>query len=187
VSAARRAVFPDRDGTLNVEVAAVARPEDLIPIDGIGDAVRKINDSGFLAILVTNQAIIARGECDAPMLRRIHVRLKDLFDHSGAHLDAIYFCPHHPDYGPPCGCRKPKPGMLLAAAGDFDNDLAQSWVIGDSAKDVQPARNAGAQSALLRTGKGGADIGAEGMHAAPDGVFDTLGEAVNHITGRAIS
>lgn len=177
----RKAVFLDRDGTLNIEVATVAKPDDLTPIEGIGPAVRMINDAGLLAILVTNQAVIARGDCDTSMLRRIHAKLRNHLARDGAHLDAIYFCPHHPDYGPPCLCRKPKPGMLLAAAKDFNIDLRQSWVVGDSAKDVQLARNVGARSLLLRTGKAGADIGSDEMHAEPDGTFDTLRDAVAYI------
>lgn len=174
----RKAVFLDRDGTLNVEVPLVATPDDLIPIEGAGGAVRKINDAGILAILVTNQAVIARGDCDHAMLRRIHGKLRDALARDGGRLDAIYFCPHHPDQAPPCHCRKPRPGMLLAAQADFDIDLAQSWVIGDSAKDIQLARNAGTRCALVRTGKAGSDIGTDGMHARPDAVFDTLAEAV---------
>ena len=184
---ARPAIFLDRDGTLNVEVALVATPEDLIPIEGIGAAVRAINDTGYLAILVTNQAIIARGDCDSAGLRRIHAKLRATLEQAGAHLDAIYYCPHHPDWGQACNCRKPKPGMLLAAAKDFDIDLGRSWVIGDSAKDIELARNAGTRCALVRTGKGGADIGTEEMHAQPDGIFDTLGDAVTFVTGKAHS
>jgi histidinol-phosphate phosphatase family protein len=183
----RPAVFLDRDGTLNVEVALVATPEDLIPFAGIGPAVRAINDSGFLAILVTNQAIIARGDCDARRLRLIHAKLRATLASAGAHLDAIYFCPHHPGWGPPCNCRKPKPGMILAAAADFDIDLARSWVVGDSAKDVQLARNTGVRCALVRTGKAGSDIGTEDMHAHPDATFDTLTDAVAFITSKARS
>jgi histidinol-phosphate phosphatase family protein len=182
---AHRAIFLDRDGTLNVEVPLVAKPEDLTLIEGIGEAVRAINDAGILAILVTNQASIARGDCDAAMLGRIHARLRSALERDGAHLDAVYFCPHHPDYGPPCNCRKPKPGMVRAAMRDFDIDPAQSWVIGDSAKDVQLARNAGVRCALVRTGKAGADRGTENIHSEPDGVFDTLGQAVTFITGPA--
>jgi histidinol-phosphate phosphatase family protein len=178
---ARRAIFLDRDGTLNVEVPLVATPEDLMPIEGTGEAVRMINDAGFLAILVTNQAIIARGDCDAAMLRRIHAKLRSTLERDGAHLDAIYFCPHHPDYGPACNCRKPKPGMLLAALSDFDIDPARSWVVGDSAKDALLARNAAVRCALVRTGKGGADVETEDLRAGPDRIFDSLGEAVAFI------
>lgn len=177
----RKAVFLDRDGTLNVEVAIVARPEDLLPLEGIGAAVRGLNDAGFLAILTTNQAIIARGDCEPAMLRRIHAGLRATLAEAGARLDGIYFCPHHPDYGPPCLCRKPKPGLVLAAAADFEIDLAKSWVVGDSAKDIQMARNAGVRCILVCTGKGGSDRGTEGMHAEPDFIFDSLREAAAFI------
>ena len=180
---ARKAIFLDRDGTLNVEVAKVAAPEDLVLIEGIGAAVRRINDSDFLAILVTNQAVIARGDCDRAMLRRIHAKLRGTLERDDARLDAIYFCPHHPDFGPVCDCRKPKAGMLFAAARDFDIELGQSWVIGDSGKDTQLARNAGTRCVLVRTGKAGSDIGTGGMDARPEAVFDTLGEAVGFILG----
>ena len=180
---ARKAVFLDRDGTLNVEVPLVATPQDLTPIDGIGPAVRAINEAGFLAIVLTNQAAVARGDCSFPTLRRIHGKLRGVLAHDGARLDAVYFCPHHTDYGSPCRCRKPKPGMILAAQDDFDIDLAHSWVIGDSAKDVQLARNAGVRCALVRTGKAGADIGTDDMTALPDAIFATLQEAVAFATG----
>ncbi len=178
---ARRAVFLDRDGTLNVEVPLVASPGDLIPIEGAGAAVRHINESGLMAILVTNQAAIARGAYDTAALGRIHRKLRAVLARDGAHLDAIYYCPHHPDWGSPCNCRKPRPGMLFAARRDFEIDLSESWVIGDSTKDIGLARNAGARSILVRTGKAGSDAG---PGATPDRVFDTLGEAATFVTGR---
>jgi len=179
---ARKAVFLDRDGTLNVEVPLVATLDDLTPIDGIGPAVRAINEAGFLAIVLTNQAAVARGDCALASLRRIHAKLRRVLARDGARLDAIYFCPHHPDYGSPCFCRKPRPGMLFAAQADFDIDLAHSWVIGDSSKDLLLARGAWVRCALVRTGKAGSDIGTGTI--IPDGVFDTLGEAVAFATGQ---
>jgi D,D-heptose 1,7-bisphosphate phosphatase len=180
---AHKAIFLDRDGTLNIEVPSVARPEDLELIEGVGAAVRMINDTGFLAILITNQAIVARGDCDRLVLRRIHRKLRSSLQSDGAHLDAIYFCPHHPDWGPPCECRKPKPGMLHAAQADFDIDFAQSWMIGDSAKDIELASNAGVRCVLVLTGKGGSDI--EGsLH--PNLTCATLGEAVEFIVRSAM-
>ena len=178
----RRAIFLDRDGTLNVEVDAVLKPADLKLIAGAGDAVRRINDSGLLAILVTNQAILARGDCDVPGLERIHSELQRLLAAEGGRLDAIYYCPHHPDYTGACDCRKPAPGMILQAQADFDIDLANSWVIGDSMKDIRVSRNVGAHSALVKTGKAGRDAGPDDI---PDGVFDSLEEAVMFITREA--
>lgn len=178
----RRAVFLDRDGTLNVEVESVRMPGDLQLIEGAGRAVRRINESGWLAILVTNQAILARGDCDIEGLDKIHDELRRLLARDKARLDAIYFCPHHPDYTGACDCRKPEPGMILRAQSDFNIDLSNSWVVGDSMKDIRLARNVGAHSALLKTGKAGLDAGPEDR---PDAVFASLPEAVAFITGEA--
>ncbi|MDE3195640.1 MAG: HAD-IIIA family hydrolase [Acidobacteriota bacterium] len=178
----RRAVFLDRDGTLNVEVEAVLAPGDLKLIDGAGKAVRRINEAGLLAILVTNQAIVARGDCDVPGLDRIHDELRRALAADGARLDAIYFCPHHPGYTGACDCRKPAPGLILAAQRDFNIDLPNSWVIGDSMKDIRIARNVGARAALVKTGKAGRDAGPDDR---PDAVFESLGDAVTFIAGEA--
>ena len=179
-SRGRRAVFLDRDGTLNVEVDSVRTPADLRLIEGAGAAVRRMNQAGWLAILVTNQAILARGDCDIGGLERIHDELRRQLAKEGARLDAIYFCPHHPDCTGICDCRKPAPGMILRAQSDFDIDLGNSWVVGDSIKDIRIARNVGAHSALVKTGKAGKDAGPDDR---PDAVFDSLGEAAAFITG----
>jgi D-glycero-D-manno-heptose 1,7-bisphosphate phosphatase len=179
-SPAARAIFLDRDGTLNVEVDAVLTPDHLRLIDGAGAAVRRINRAGYLAILITNQAVVARGDCGAEDLRRVHEQLRLLLARDGGRLDAVYYCPHHPDFTGACGCRKPAPGMILQAQSDFNIDLPNSWVVGDSAKDIRLARNAGAHAALVRTGKAGADAGPDDR---PDGIFDSLGDAVSFITG----
>lgn len=179
----KQAIFLDRDGTLNVEVDEVLTPDALVLIEGAGQAVRVINEAGYLAIVTTNQAVVARGECSEADLCRVHERLKRLLAQDRAHLDAIYFCPHHPDFSGPCNCRKPAPGMILRAANDFRIDLPNSWVIGDSAKDIRLARNVGAHAALVRTGKAGADTTPED---GPDGVFDSLPYAVSFITGKVV-
>jgi len=177
-----RAIFLDRDGTLNVEVDRVMTPGLLELIDGAGEAVRRINDSGYLAILITNQAVIARGECSDRQLADVHERLKVLLAKNYAHLDAIYYCPHYPDVSGPCRCRKPAPGMILKAQADFSIDLEESWMIGDSVKDIRVARNAGSHAALVLTGKAGSDCGPDDR---PDATFDSLGDAVTYITGRS--
>jgi D-glycero-D-manno-heptose 1,7-bisphosphate phosphatase len=176
--AARRAVFLDRDGTLNVEVNEVLVPERVTLIEGAGDAVRTINEAGLLAILVTNQAVIARGYCGEGDLEKVHARLRELLACDGGHLDAIYFCPHHPDYTGACDCRKPESGLIRQAQADFDIDVAHSWVVGDSVKDVRLARAVGAGSALVRTGKAGSDLGPEDC---PDRVFDSVRDAAGFI------
>lgn len=154
----QRAVFLDRDGTLNVKNGFVTSPEQLELIPGAGEAVRRINEAGFLAILITNQPVIARGECTEQTLKEIHNKLETLLGEHGAYLDAIYYCPHHPDGGYPgeipslkieCDCRKPAPGLLLKAARDFHIDLASSYMAGDSWRDAACAVNAGCTPIFL--------------------------------------
>jgi D,D-heptose 1,7-bisphosphate phosphatase len=185
------AIFLDRDGTLNVEVERVRTPEDLELIEGAVESVGMINRSGFRAILVTNQAVLARGECDEADLARIHAKLETLLGRGGAWLDAIYYCPHHPHRGYhgevpelkiECDCRKPKPGMVLQAKNDFNLDLSRSWIIGDSALDIRTARSAGMRAVLVRTGKAGSDLDPAEL---PDYTFDSLREAVAFVTGTA--
>jgi D,D-heptose 1,7-bisphosphate phosphatase len=173
-----RAIFLDRDGTLNVEVDLVLRPDNIRLIEGAGEAVHRINRAGYRAIVVTNQAVIARGDSSEEEVRLVNERLAQLIGQADGRLDAIYVCPHHPDFTGECDCRKPAPGMVLQAQADFDLDLAECWMIGDSVKDIQLARNAGMRVALVRTGKGGSDAGPEDW---PDETFDSVSEAVRFI------
>lgn len=148
----RVAVFLDRDGVINKEVKFLHRTEQLELIPGVAEAIRLINQKGYLAIVVTNQPVIARNMCTLEELKTIHATLETLLGKEHAYLDAIYYCPHHPDGGYPeerkeykivCDCRKPKPGMLLQAAKDWNIDLSQSYMIGDSETDMQAGKNAG--------------------------------------------
>ena len=127
-------------------------------IDGAAEAIRKINESGYLAIVVTNQPVIARGEVSFEELEEIHNKMETLLGKEGAYLDAIYYCPHHPHKGYEgerpelkidCDCRKPKPGMLLKAAADFNIDLSRSWMVGDGENDIKAGINAGCKTVLL--------------------------------------
>ena len=154
----QKAVFLDRDGTINKYVGFLRYIDEFELIDGVADAINKINASGYLAIVVTNQPVIARGEVSFEELGVIHNKMETLLGKEGAYLDAIYFCPHHPHKGYEgerpelkfdCDCRKPKPGMLLKAALDFNIDLAQSWMIGDGENDVKAGQNAGCRTALI--------------------------------------
>lgn len=154
----QKAVFLDRDGTINKYVGFLRDIDQFELIDGAVEAIRKINNSGYLAIVVTNQPVIARGEVTFEELEEIHNKMETLLGLEGAYLDAIYFCPHHPHKGYEgeipelkfdCDCRKPKPGMLLQAAKDFNIDLSQSWMVGDSENDVLAGKNAGCRTALL--------------------------------------
>ena len=158
----QRAIFLDRDGTINKYVGFLRNIDDFELIDGIAEAIRKINESGYLAIVVTNQPVIARGEVSFDELEEIHNKMETLLGKEGAYLDAIYYCPHHPHKGYEgerlelkidCDCRKPKPGMLLKAAADFNIDLSQSWMVGDGENDVKAGLNAGCKTALIGQGK----------------------------------
>ena len=163
----QRAVFLDRDGTLNKYVGFLRDIDDFELLPGVAQAVRAVNDSGFLAIVVTNQPVIARGEVTEEQLKEIHNKLETLLGLEGAYLDAIYYCPHHPHKGfegeiPElkfdCGCRKPKTGMLERAADDFNIDLSASWMVGDSENDIKCGLNAGCKTALIGSGSFGQTV-----------------------------
>ena len=154
----QKAVFLDRDGTINKYVGFLRDIEDFELLDGVSEAIKLINKSGYLAIVITNQPVIARGEVTYSQLDEIHNKMETLLGKEGAYLDAIYFCPHHPDSGfdgevkelkIDCDCRKPKPGLLLKAAEDFNIDLSSSWMVGDSKNDVIAGKNAGCHTALI--------------------------------------
>ena len=154
----QRAIFLDRDGTLNRYVGFLRRPEELELIDGVAETVKQINASGYLAIVITNQPVIARGEVTFSQLRTIHDKLETELGKLGAYIDGLYFCPHHPHKGYEgeipelkidCDCRKPKPGLLFRAAQDFNIDLENSWMIGDGENDVKAGLAAGCHTALI--------------------------------------
>ena len=155
----QKAVFLDRDGTINKYVGFLRNIDEFELIDGVADAIKKINAAGYLAIVVTNQPVIARGEVSFEELGVIHNKMETLLGKEGAYLDAIYFCPHHPHKGYEgerpelkfeCDCRKPKPGMLLNAARDFNIDLSQSWMIGDGENDVLAGKNARCKTGYIK-------------------------------------
>jgi D,D-heptose 1,7-bisphosphate phosphatase len=154
----RQAIFLDRDGVVNKEIDLLTKPEQIELIPGVTEAIKLINQSGYLAIIATNQPVIARNLCDFEDLRLIHNKMETLLGSCQAYVDAIYFCPHHPDGGYPeerveykivCRCRKPKPGMLLQAAEDWNIDLANSYMIGDRLTDIQAGEAAGVKKAIL--------------------------------------
>ena len=162
----RPAVFLDRDGTLNDDHPFIARAADLHLLPGAGAALKRLREAGFLLIVVTNQPVIARGEATEAELADIHRKLEWELGKAGAFIDALYFCPHHPDAGfrgeraelkVACDCRKPATGLIDAACRDFAIDRAASWMVGDSTRDVEMARRAGLASVLVRTGNGGED------------------------------
>lgn len=172
----QKAVFIDRDGTINKYVGFLRNINEFELNRGIAEAVKKINASGYLAIVVTNQPVIARGEVSQNELEQIHNKMETMLGLDGAYLDGIYFCPHHPHKGYEgevvelkieCECRKPKPGMLLKAAKDFNIDLANSYMIGDGENDILAGLAAGCYTVLIN-GEGTSQVKGE------YGQFDTL-------------
>ena len=154
----QKAIFLDRDGTINKYVGFLRNIDDFELLDGVSDAIKTINSLGYLAIVITNQPVIARGEVTYDKLNEIHNKMETLLGAEGAYLDGIYYCPHHPHKGYEgeipelkieCECRKPKPGMILKAADDFNIDLSQSWFVGDGENDIAAGKAAGCKTALI--------------------------------------
>ena len=158
-----RAVFMDRDGTINEEVGYLSRMDDLKVYPRAIEAIRLINAAGMKAVVITNQSGIARGYITEDFVRSVHERINELLGAEGARIDGFYFCPHHPIHGngiykQDCNCRKPKPGLLLQAAAEMDIDLARSYMIGDMLKDIEAGKKAGAKGILVKTGYGSAIV-----------------------------
>ena len=181
----KKAIFLDRDGVLNLEKNFISRPEDLELYEYTPETVRRINQSGYLSVVVTNQSAIARNLCTIDELEAIHKKLETDLGNKGTWLDAIYYCPHHPDKGYPeenpeykidCNCRKPKTGMFKKAAEDFNIDLSKSVMIGDSERDIQAGINADCITIGVRTG-----YGIKKTTVMPDYFFDNLKEAVDFL------
>lgn len=154
----QRAIFLDRDGTINKYVGFLKNIEDMELLHGVSEAIRKINTSDFLAIVITNQPVIARGEVTYKELEDIHNKMETLLGKEGAYIDDIFFCPHHPDKGyegereelkVECNCRKPKPGLLIKAAEKYNIDLKESWMVGDSINDITAGRAVGCKTAFI--------------------------------------
>ena len=182
------AIFMDRDGTLSHEVGYVNHPSRFRLYPFSVDAVRLVNRAGFLAVVVTNQAGVARGYFPESVIQEVHASLRAAMEAGGARLDGLYVCAHHPSLGAPpyrqdCECRKPKPGMLRRAQAELGADLGRSWVVGDRHADMELAWNAGARAALVKSGYG---LGELVYHASswprpPDLVAENLLEAVERI------
>lgn len=162
----RKAVFLDRDGTLNREVAHLKSPDQVELLPGVAAAIRRLNRSGTLAVVATNQPVVARGDVSLEKLNHIHARLESELGAGGAYLDRLYFCPHHPDRGFPgevaelkrhCLCRKPEPGLLDQACRDLGIGRHFSWMVGDTTSDIEAGRRAGLRTMLLRSGYAGTD------------------------------
>ena len=179
----QRAIFLDRDGTINKYVGFLREKEQFELLPGVSEAIKLINFSGYLAIVVTNQPVIARGEVTVEELNTIHEKMETELGRQGAYVDGLYYCPHHPDKGfegevvefkIDCDCRKPKPGMLVRAGQDFNIDLKNSWMVGDGKNDVKAGQAAGCKTVLIKNSDQDEDYGA-------DIVVDSLLEAVEKI------
>ena len=162
----QKAVFLDRDGTINKKNGLVYKEEQFELEDSAVEAIRKINCSGYLAIVITNQPVVARGLCELKDVENIHMKMETLLGQNGVYLDAVRFCPHHPDKGYPdenpefkisCDCRKPNIGLIAECAAQFNIDLKESWMVGDTTVDIQTGVNAGTHTALVLTGDAGKD------------------------------
>lgn len=159
----KRAVFLDRDGVILVDKDLMYKKEDLELISRVAEAVHKLNENDYLAIVITNQPVIARGLCTIAELEEINKHLESMLQEQGARIDKTYYCPHHPDpkkgkigpngpnqeYAKECECRKPKPGLILQARDEFDIDLTQSYMIGDSHSDILAGQKAGCKGILV--------------------------------------
>lgn len=169
----QKAIFLDRDGTINKFVGFLRCVNEFVLLPGVAEAIRMINELGYLVIVVTNQPVIARGEVGLEELYTIHNKMETLLGREGAYVDRIYYCPHHPDkgyegerieYKIECDCRKPKPGMLLKAVEDFNIDLSKSWIVGDGENDIKAGIAAGCKTALIGKDNFGQDLTVESLH-----------------------
>ena len=188
MSGGRRAVFIDRDGTISEEVGYVNHVSRYRVFPFAAEAVRALNEAGWLAVLVTNQAGVARGYFAEELIGEVHGVLAAELERGGARLDAVYYCPHHPSVGETpyrldCDCRKPKPGLIRRAAQELGLDLPRCWMVGDRHSDTELARNAGVRSAFVLTGYGRGELEhqSRAWRHRPDLVAENLLEAVREI------
>lgn len=181
----QKAIFLDRDGVINDDTEFIHRPEDFKLYNHTAKAIRKINQSDFLAVVATNQSVVARNLCTEEELKLIHNKMEQDLGHEHAWIDRIYYCPHHPDKGFPeenevykidCECRKPKPGMLIQGAKEYHIDLSSSYMIGDNERDIAAGKAAGCITVGVATGKG-----LDSASLLPDYFFSDLAEAVDFI------
>jgi D-glycero-D-manno-heptose 1,7-bisphosphate phosphatase len=185
---ANRAVFLDRDGTLNEEVGYVNHLERFVLLPQVGQAIRLLNEHGFRAVVITNQSGVARGYFPESLIHQVHQKMQDLLEKEGARVDGVYYCPHHPDIGSPpyrqkCRCRKPATGLVEDAVKELDIDCSRSYVIGDRGVDIEFAPQIGAKGILVLTGygKGEWEYFRNQWKVRPDHVATDLYEAVQWI------
>jgi D,D-heptose 1,7-bisphosphate phosphatase len=177
LSIKQKCIFLDRDGTINKFNEFITKPEDFELLDGAAEAIKKINSLGYLAIVITNQPVIARGETDFETLDLIHMKMETDLGKYGAYIDDLFYCPHHPDKGFPgerpefkieCDCRKPKPGMIFKAAAKYNIDLSRSYMVGDDMRDVNAGINAGCIPVFIGSVEKKRSLGFESISCFPD-------------------
>ena len=183
-----KAVFLDRDGTINTDVGYLNHPDQLELIPRSALAIKLLNEAGFKTVVITNQAGIAKGLLQETLLPEIHQRLSMLLDKEGARIDRFYYCPHHPEaaveqYRIDCQCRKPFPGLVLQAAAELGIDATRSYVIGDKSCDIELAHNVGARAIMVMTGYGPVELNRlrEAQLALPNFTAADLYDAVQCI------
>lgn len=187
LSRKQKCIFLDRDGTINKYKGLIYKPDDMELYETTSQAIKLINQSPYISVIVTNQPVVARGLCQINDIEEIHNKMETLLGKEGAYVDAIEYCPHHPDKGYPeenpaykilCDCRKPEIGMIQKAVTAMNIDLSNSWMIGDTARDIQTAKNAKMKSVLVKTGEAGND---RAFALEPDMICDDLLHAVKYI------
>ena len=175
----KRAVFLDRDGTIARDVHYCRRVEDFEILPTVPRAIRLLNEYGFEVVVITNQSGVARGYFTEETLLRIHQHMRQGLEEYGARVDAVYYCPHHPDDG--CDCGKPRPGLLRRAAEELEIDLSQSFMVGDADRDIEAGKAAGCRTALIAAGP---DKG-RGITNPPDYIANSMLQAARWIIGKA--
>jgi D,D-heptose 1,7-bisphosphate phosphatase len=177
-----KAVFLDRDGTIVEDIGYLNNPQQIQFIPGSIEAIKKLNEAGYKVVVITNQAGVARGLITEDMLQTIDKTLHKFILNGGAHLDGVYYCPHHPEHGvhpykQECECRKPHPGLIKRAHRDLNIDLSQSFMVGDKATDIQAGKRAGTKSILVESGRG---LGEKArLKQKPDYIAKNLLQAVD--------
>lgn len=184
---ARAAAFLDRDGTIIHDASYLADPAGVVLLPGAADAIRRLNDVEIPVVVVTNQSGIARGLLTEQQYDAVRARLTELLVNAGAHLDASYMCPHHPDFGPSCECRKPGTLLYRRAAEDLSLNLAESTYIGDRWRDVEPALSLGGHGILIRGSATPADDFARAERETGVLVVDSLAQGVDSMLSRTRS
>ncbi|MFW9772371.1 MAG: D-glycero-beta-D-manno-heptose 1,7-bisphosphate 7-phosphatase [Candidatus Thorarchaeota archaeon] len=175
-----KAIFLDRDGVINEEVNHLSNPDNLQFIEGSIEALKILKDLGYLLIVITNQAGIAKGYFSEAILDEIHDKMKRILYENNVILDAIFFCPHHPDFTGPCNCRKPNPGMILKARDKYNINLRESFMVGDTLNDIETGLRAECQTVLVLTGYGKEERD-KIDEILPDFIFDSLIEFAKNL------